>query len=144
MKFLHFVGISALLLAAPSFAYELTCVSDYRPVDGPFHKVVLTIEKDGRSVARLLEQSDGPAVSHKENTTLRALTCKDQGSSGYLSIDCTGPIQLNVSEMELQGKPPHGHHSRRVIVSTTFQDKSFSFDRGPVTPGTKSYCQVTQ
>ena len=131
--------VSLNLMAVSSFGFELSCISDYRAVDGGLVQVDLKFGKDGRGTATIVEQADSPATSHSEKTVLRALECKDNSSAGFLSIDCKGPFTVNVSEMELVGNPngPEGF-SRRVIIATSFDDKNYSFghkSNGPTKEG---------
>ncbi len=144
MKFDKVVlGLVAILFAAPSFGYQLKCVNDQLAVDGDFQKIVLTFDDTGRGQMEIVEQAESPAASHKEDTLLRALSCESSPSHGEINIQCDGPITVDVSEIELFGTPGGQPFTRKVIVSTSFQEKSFSFNRGSIGTGpTKSGCEV--
>lgn len=132
------VAAATLLISASSFAYQLACEQDYRPVDGGLVRFMLNISENGRATAYILEQSDSPASSHKEESTLRALNCTKSKNAGFISIDCKGVFTVNVSEMELAGTPGMGF-SHRTVVNTSFKDKSFAFD-GKVSAPLKDTC----
>ena len=119
---------SALLLAsASSMAFEITCVRDERPVDGDLAKIVLSVTAQGAGVATIEEEGNSPFASHSEKTELRALQCKN-ARGPFLSVNCTGPYQLTVEDLEVApgptGTPGFSHI---ITVHTTFHNKSFTF-----------------
>lgn len=127
MKAIQALVLGSLVLGVQSFAGSVSCVSDYRAVDGGLVKFNLTIENDGHGIATIYEESNSPAASNSENTELRALECKiDKGP--FVGVTCTGPYQLSISDMEL-APPPGGQFSHLFNVSTTFKDKAFTFGR---------------
>ncbi len=143
MKFGKMLGLAAILFAVPSFGYQLKCVNDQRAVDGDFQQIVLTFDATGRGQMKIVELAESRAVSHKEDTLLRALTCEARPNHGEININCEGPTTVNVSEMELFGRPGGQPFTRKVIVSTSYQDKSFRFGSGPIGTGPiKSGCEV--
>lgn len=134
------LGLTALALVAgatPSFGYQLTCLRDYRPVDGDMVRVELTIQEGShRATSKITAASDSPAASHREETTVRALDCIPDASEPR-AVSCTGPIGFR-SEVVV------GAQGKKVVrVTDGYHRRTYEFADAAIGSGAiKNGCEV--
>lgn len=140
---LSFLFLSASL-SIPALGYQLNCVRDERAQDGDLTQVVAQIQDKGVTTVTIREEGASPADSHKEEATIRALTCSTPSQPGQISIACTGLHKFSVDEFAGQpslhpGLPPV------IVIKTSFpREETFTFKKGPIgTAPIKNGCDVT-